>query len=277
MNLSEDRIATAIAIAATMTTGTTGRIAQEPSSRWLTLGCAVHNGMAAAAGAEAGLYGDSMVLEHLKQTFAAARFADALSSSVPAIVQTAFKPYCTGRQSLAATEAFISLCSDETIEPASIERIRVIVPPQYRAMIDRPSRPKNKVESRGVRYQLAIAALYPDDLFDLDRRHLRTDDPEICRITDMIEVEGSTSLGKMYPRAWPGAVAIQCGGKTFERSVVHPNGDPERPLTWGDIDLKLRSIAKHCRDPLRVSDLAAAAQQLDFGRAMALFSAPQQP
>lgn len=271
MQLSESRITTAIAIAATLTTGTIGRIVRDPSSRWLTLGCSVQNGLTAAAGAEAGLQGDEMVLERQAQTFAADRLQKGLSSvATPAIEQAALKPFCSGRQSLAATEAFMSLVSDEEIDPSSVERVRVVVPPQYRAMIDRSGRPKTKVESRGIRYQLAIAALHPDDLYDLDRQHLRTNEPEVCRIMDMVEVVGSDSYGVMYPRAWPGAVEIRVGTRTFEREVIHPRGDPERPLTWSDVHRKLGSISRHCSDAIPVDHIADAAQDLNFEHSTAL-------
>ncbi len=54
MRLSEERMATAIAIAATMTTGISGRISRDPTSRWVTLGTAVQSGLLAAASAEGG-------------------------------------------------------------------------------------------------------------------------------------------------------------------------------------------------------------------------------
>ncbi len=148
-------------------------------------------------------------------------------------------------------EAFITLHKEQSVDLDSIERISVFAPPQYRAMIDRGARPTTKMESRGVRYQLAIAAYYPQDLFDVDRQRLRTDDPNVCRLMDAIEVKDSKSFGALYPRSWPAGIAVHTRAKTLELGVHHAKGDPERPLTWSEIDLKLQSISKHCGSPFR--------------------------
>ena len=275
MRLPEERLAGAMAIAASMTTGFSGRVAQDPTSRWVTLGCAVQNGLTAAAGAEAGLHGDHRILERMTQTFSAERLRNHLAVlGQSAIGRTSLKPYCAGRQSLGAIEAFLGLRNEHSIDLEAIERVCVMVPPQCRAMIDRSSRPKTKLELRGVRYQLAIAALYPDDLFDIDRRRLRTGDHNVCRLMDAVEVTDSKSFGEMYPRSWPGGVAVYVAGKAWERGIIHVHGDPERPLDWSDIEQKYRAISRHCVLAIPVGDLSAAARALDFGRSMAVLSEP---
>lgn len=273
MGLSEERLRHALAIAATMTTGIAGRISADPSSRWLTLGCAVQNGLAAAAAAESGIRGDEAILERSAQSLgldAASASAAVVSGGKTCLERVSLKPYCTSRQGLAASEAFISLIGEESIEPAAIDRIEVIVPSQYRAMIDRSRRPRTKLESRGIAYQIALAALYPADLFDIGRARLRTADPAACRIMDRVEVLASDSLSALYPGKWPGGVRIAVGQRIFEREVIEPKGDPGRPMSRADVKMKIDSLSAHLPHPVRAGELERSIAARDFRGALEL-------
>ena len=267
--LSEEQLLTALAIAATMTTPFAGRISTDPVSRWLTLAVATQAGLASALAAAEGLHGDTgffsacLGLDDARIDIARRAFGS------PALEQTSAKPFCTGRQSLAAIEAFQQLLRDLSGDPARIERIEVSVPEPYRAMIDRTRRPRTKSESRGVRYQLALAAFYPDDLYDIDRRTLRLDDPAVIRLIECIEVHGSDELTRMYPAKWPAAVRVTSGESSVAAQVIEPAGDPERALSWSDIERKLRAVGAHLPHDLPVDALRETARALDFFGAIA--------
>ena len=62
-NLGKEQIKHALAISLTMSTGLAGKIMTGLSSRWLTLGCAVQNGLSAALAAERGFAGDIAILD----------------------------------------------------------------------------------------------------------------------------------------------------------------------------------------------------------------------
>lgn len=274
MALSEEALRRALAIAATMTTGIAGRITAEPTSRWLTLGCAVQNGLIAASAAEAGMQGDEAVLERVWEPlrwYSASEF-----SAMPAetrktcLDRVSLKPFCTSRQGLAATQAFMSLLADEPIEPASIDAIEVVVPSQYRSMLDRSKRPRTKNESRGIHYQLAIAALHPGDLYDIERAYLRTADAQVCALIDRIRVVASDSLTMLYPRIWAGAVRVTAGQRTYEREVLHPKGDPEQPMSRADIVAKIASMAGFLPYDIPTARLERAIWARDFQEALAL-------
>lgn len=273
MGLSEERIRNALAIAATMTTGMSGRIAGDPTSRWLTLGCAVQNGLAAAVGSDSGLRGDEAILQRSSETLG---LDPDLARSVAGIGgacrldRVSLKPFCTSRQGLAATEAFISLMKEESIDPASIDQIEVVVPSQYRSMIDRSRRPTTKLESRGIHYQIALAALYPDELFDIEREHLRTSEPAACRIMDRIQVISSDRLSALYPEKWAGGVNIAVGDTTFEREILTPKGDADRPMNRTDIKKKFDSVSKHLSHPVSVDKLERIVQEREFRSALQL-------
>jgi 2-methylcitrate dehydratase PrpD len=136
-------------------------------------------------------------------------------------------------------------------------------------MIDRARHARTKSESRGVRYQIALAAYYPADLFDIDRITLRVDDPGMPRLIDRIEVSAADELTRLYPRKWAGTVRVTASGSSRTETVLEPSGDPEHALSWSDIERKLRAVAAHLPGGVPVDALAPAARTLDFTAALA--------
>lgn len=267
MALSEEKIRDAMAIAASSATGVTGRIEKEPAPRWLVLASAVQAGLLAATAASRGMHGDETILAKVSPVWSAETIAlpETAGPGAPIhLMRTGFKPYCTSRQGLSATEAFIGTLREHKIEPGAIEKITLAVPLQYRAMIDRAKRPKTKSESRGIHYQLAMAALYPDELCDIERAKLHNEEPAVQHLLDHIEVTASDKLTALYPRQWGGAVRIEAGGKAYENEVLNPRGDPETPLGWDGIAKKLDTMSRFLPRPVPTPTLARHAKALDF-------------
>lgn len=267
MGLNERQIRDAMAIAAASATGVTGRIEEEPAPRWLVLAAAVQNGLLAAAAAAEGMHGDEAILGKVSPVWnpETLKLPEEAGPGAPLhLNRIGFKPYCTSRQGLSATEAFIAALREGKIEPRAIDKITVAVPLHYRAMIDRTKRPKTKSESRSIHYQLALGALYPDELCDIERAALRTDEAAVTHILDRVEVVASERLTKLYPKQWAGAVTLHVGAKTYEREVLHPSGDPENPLGWDPIAAKLETMSRYLSRPIPVAALAQQAKALDF-------------
>ena len=267
MSLSEEQIRDAMAIAAASATGVTGRIEKEPAPRWLALASAVQGGLLAASAAARGMHGDEAILGKVSPVWSAERIAlpDAAGPGAPLhLTQIGFKPYCTSRQGLSATEAFIAALAANKLDPRAIEKVTISVPQHYRAMIDRARRPKTKSESRGIHYQFALAAFYPDELCDIERASLHTEEPAVQRLLDCVEVTASERLTKLYPRQWGGAVRIETGGKVYEHEVLNPHGDPETPLGQDGITAKLDAMSCYLQRPVPTKDLARQVTSLDF-------------
>ncbi len=236
MVLSERQIRDAMAIAAASATGIAGRIEEEPAPRWLVLASAVQAGLLAAAAAASGMHGDEAILGKVSPAWnpAVVTLPDKTWPEAPLSVnRVGFKPYCTSRQGLSATEAFILAMREENIDPSAVETITVAVPRQYRAMIDRTNRPTTKSESRGIHYQLAIGALHPDELCDIERATIRAEEAPIRHLLDCIEVVADDRLTGLYPRQWGGAVSILAGGKTYRREVLESARRSREPAALG--------------------------------------------
>lgn len=267
MGLSERQIRDAMAIAASSATGVTGRIEEEPAPRWLVLAAAVQAGLLAASAAACGMHGDEAILGKVSPVWDPERIKlpEEVGPDARLLVnRIGFKPYCTSRQGLSATEAFMEALREEEIDPRAIDKITISVPQHYRAMIDRTKRPKTKSESRGIHYQLAIGALHPDELCDIERATIRADDPAVLHILDRVEVVASERLTKLYPRQWGGTAKIDVGGKSVVREVLHPRGDPENPLGWDGIAAKLQTMSRFLKRPIPMPEIGKQVKALDF-------------
>jgi len=261
IGLSEQRLLHALAIAASMTTGIAGRISMEPTSRWLTLGNAVQAGMTAAIAAADGMQGDEAIFSACFE-LEPERLGEWKNQS-PALDRVGLKPYHSSRQALATTDAFVSLLRDEAIDGAAIDEIGVLCQGQYCAMIDRSKAPKSKGETRAIRYQLALAAFYPNELFDIERHALHTAEPRFARLMNHVTVTPSEALTALYPRVWGGSIQIKTARKTFEREVLHPRGDVENPLSWADIEAKWTAIFGFVPATLSIGALAGLVRSGD--------------
>ena len=271
IGLDPERTAHALAIAATRAAGGAGRIAGEPSSRWLTYGCAAADGVLAALAAEAGMKGDPATLEQslpatASMPFDGAKFAfDGERGWRIARVDT--KPFCTAYQVLSAVEA--ARAAHRELGSSSIELVEVAVPENYRSMIDRPQ-PQNRLDSiASVQFQIAAALTREELLFDVARRTLELPPAgtELMRVT---RVSADDGLTKLFPDRWPASVRIRSAdGREAASTVDHPTGVAS--VGWDELHEKHRRVAAwaerldsaltRCRE-LGKEESATEAQQL---------------
>jgi len=103
--------------------------------------------------------------------------------------------------------------------------------------------PDSRFASIGsVPYQIALALLEPDRLFDVRRTPPFTDD-RVRELMSKIRVRRGRELDDQYPDAWPARVDIAAGGRRFTRLVRYPHGDARHPFEWGDVARKFRALA----------------------------------
>jgi len=267
IGLTPEQIKNALAISLTLSTGISGRVKTGLTSRWLTLGCAAQNGLIACLGAARGFAGDQTVLEGI---FSSAYGLDLKSEILLEGLGKDFrmekvnlKPYCSARQAIASIEAFRWLLHTFPIVPESIETIEVSVPRQYSEMIGRPGLPDDRLGSiTSVRYQLALAAFYEDDLFDIERRLLRND-KKVEALIQKVRMTPSDPLTAMYPKRWSGKITLRAAGKSYEHEVLSPRGDADQPMTWEDVEQKAKRISRRFFDPSKIDKLGSYVKGLE--------------
>ena len=251
LGLSRTRTGHALSLAFMLSAGGVGRIHGAPSGRWFLYANAVTGGVAAAEAAHTDYRGDLDLLDKnwFSDTHGVALDRDRLmdelgeGSVYPAL---SIKPFCSAKQAIAAVEAFRGIVADEKLDSGTIAKIRVRVPPAYAGMIaTRAEAGARQSTMVSVAHQIALAALKPELLYEVDRSAPAMD-PEVKQFAAMVDVVPDPSLAPLYPLRWPAEVEIDAGGKTFARRVVGAAGDPDNPLSSAQIDNKAHRVL----DPL---------------------------
>jgi len=233
----------ALSLAFMLMAGGVGRIHGAPSGRWFVYANAVAGGIAAAEAARVDYRGDPDLLQKpwLADTHGIVLDPHCLlkrlgSGSVyPSL---SLKPFCSAKQAIAAVEAFATIVADTNLGRESIRKTRVRVPPAYSAMIATPAVAGARQSSLvSVAHQLALAALKPLRLYDVDRSDNAADEA-VARFAGKVEVVADPALATFYPQHWPAEVEIETDGKVYRRRVVAAAGDPERPLRRADVEEK---------------------------------------
>jgi 2-methylcitrate dehydratase PrpD len=249
LGLDIKRTAHALAIAATRAVGTAGRIAEEPTSRWLTYGSAAADGALAAFAAEAGMVGDVTALDaHRAPRPPTASDPDRSAAADVRvgdgpwrIERVDVKPFCTARQAQSAVEA--ARLAFAELDGAAIDDIEVGVPEAYRAMIDQPAPHGRLTSIMSAQYQIAAALADEELLFDVARRDVQLSLParDIARVTRVV---ADDELSALFPAVWPARVRMRSAdGREVTRVVRDPEGSPDwdalrdkhaRVGAWGD-------------------------------------------
>jgi 2-methylcitrate dehydratase PrpD len=250
LDLDRAYTAHALSLALMLIAGGVGRIHGAPSGRWFLYANAVAGGVAAALAARAGYTGDPELLDKtwLADTHGIALDRDVLSDKLGAasVYSTlSMKPFCSAKQAIAAVEAFRALLQDG-VRIAAIDKVRVRVPKAYAGMIATRAVPGARQSTMvSAAHQLALAALAPQRLYDVDRSASDVD-AAVSQLAAKIEVVPDAGLEPFYPQHWPAEVEVDAGGQTSRHRVVEALGDPEHPLDRAAIDDKAHRVL----DPL---------------------------
>jgi len=263
--LDEARTCHALSLAVMMTAGGVGRIHGTPSGRWFLYARAIAAGISAADAARADYCGDPQLLDRnwFADTHGIALDRDRLTTGLGAssVYSTlSIKPFCAAKQTVAAIEAFREIFLEANVDVAAIAKITVRVPPAYVGMISTRAEPGLRQSTMvSVAHQIALAALRPQLLYDVDR-NAPTIAPEVLQFAAKVAVVPEPMLEPLYPQTWPAEVEFDAGGKTFRRRVAVAMGDPDRPLGRADIDEKAHRVLDSLIGAARVHEWLMMAQ-----------------
>jgi 2-methylcitrate dehydratase PrpD len=247
LGLDEHATANALALALTLAAPGVGHHNAATTSRWLAVGHAARNGLAAALAAQQGFTSDRGVLEgpFLRGIYGvtpdAAALSDGLGERV-ALTEVSFKPWCAARQTMAATQALKEIV-EAGIPPAAMDEIRVSVLPPHLKMIDHGVVAGDRASHlTSVQYCMAVAALAPELAFDVQQAPPEPP-PAVRGFMAKTTVEPDERLLADYPRTWPARVRVAAGSARHERTVTHVPGDPARAFDRARVHEKFLRFA----------------------------------
>jgi 2-methylcitrate dehydratase PrpD len=239
--LDARQTANALALALTFAAPGVGHHNAATTSRWLAVGNAARNGLAAAQAAQAGFTSDLSLLDGnflpgiYDVTPDLAALTDGLGAR-DALAEVSFKPWCAARQTMAATQALKEMI-EAGVAPTAITEVKVAVLPPHLKMIDHGVKSGDRASHlTSVQYCMAVAAVEPALAFEVGQ--VPPMPPALRAFMDKIRVEADERLLTDYPRAWPARVTVVAGSARHERLVAHVPGDPARPFDRAQVERK---------------------------------------
>ncbi len=244
--LDARQTANALALALTRSAPGVGHHNAATTSRWLAIGEAAQSGLAAALAAQAGFTADVGLLDgaFLPNVFTIKPDAAALTAGLDeafALEETAFKPWCAARQTIAATQALIEII-DQGIAPDAITAVKAFVLPPHRRMIDHGVAVGDRASFlTSLPYRLAVAALSPRVAFDVGQSPGEV--PERIRaFMARVSIEADEALLATYPRQWPARVEVTTPSGRHTRTVTDVPGDTARPFDLAAVTTKFHQF-----------------------------------
>ncbi|MFN8545427.1 MAG: MmgE/PrpD family protein [Candidatus Binatia bacterium] len=287
LGLDANAIAAALGIAGSQAAGSMEFLADGAWTKRLHPGWAAQAGLHAASLARAGFVAPATIFEGRFGVLAAysdaPRTAPLLADDRFELLDTAVKPHACCRYMQGPIDAALALRTEHEIDPAAIETIDVGVLAAGWAIVCEPEvrkrHPTSVVDLQfslpfGVAAALARGAASPDE-FAL----ATLDDPDVRSLMDRVRAVRDPALDACFPRAWPAWMRIRLrDGRTLERHVAQPLGDPENFLDPDALRAKLRRLAGRTLPPPVVERLVIAANGVPEAPAMdALLAATRPP
>ena len=245
MRLDEAQAAHALALALTVAAPGVGHHNAPTTTRWLAVGLAARNGLAAARGARAGFTSDLNLLDgrFFASVYDAAPDTAELTRGLDqhlAMLDVSFKPWCAARQTMAATQALKDILT-RGIKPENIAEIEAGVLPPHHGMLDHGVKAGDRASFlTSLPYQMAVAALEPEAAYDVAQSPTAVPEP-VAALMAKVTVTQNERLLARYPKVWPAHVRVATvAGETYEQETEYVPGDVRAPLSAAQVTEKFR-------------------------------------
>jgi 2-methylcitrate dehydratase PrpD len=272
LRLSPDKIATALALAASMASGIKANFGT--MTKPFHVGHAARNGLFAALLAEEGMTANHGALEHKQGFFAVfngegnfdadrilGEWAKPFDLADPGI---AFKRHpCCGSTHPAA-DAMLDLRATHTLAPERVERIESWTHPRRLQHTNRPD-PQSGLDGKfSVQYVLARALMHGIvSLEHFSDAAVRDDDARA--LMAKVNAQPDDSLGRSADDHFYARVQVTtASGETHEHFVERPLGrDRDHPLPEGTLEAKFRDCARRALDEASTEEVLRLCGTLD--------------
>ena len=244
LGYSEEQVASALGLNISQSAGSVQFLENGSWNKRFHTGLAAHNAVMSLTMARHGYLGATSPLEGAHGYFAlyagrdvdARRALDGLGSDFE-VMNTAVKPYPCCRYSHATIDAIADIMQSEALDSEDIERIDIAMGETGYGLVADPSEakrvPANVVEGQFSVYFAAAATAgrgsYAWSSYDA------LDDPQMRSLMQRTNVELADSIGAGMETS---VVVRASGGRTIERFVPFPKGEPENPMSWEEMQAK---------------------------------------
>lgn len=261
LGLPADQLVNALGSAGTQAAGLWEFLADGAMSKHLHPGKAAMNGLLAAYLARRGFTGAGRILDGDRGFCRATSTGydlDKITRDLGRhykILENCFKIHACCGHTHSAIDLAIEL--GRSVRPEEIERITVHTYHVVRDLVGNFS-PRTPYEAKfSLPYGVAAGFVFGRaGLEEFAPEHLR--DPRIQGTMAKIQLVIDSELDALYPERWPAAVEVRTSsGQGLSARADYPRGNPENPVSEGDLIAKFRSLAGSVVDDSVVEDLIA--------------------
>ena len=156
--------------------------------------------------------------------------------------------------------ALFDLVEANDIDPAKVKQLRVRVNQTVFDLHGKLAKYKAKFDALISAHYTAAVILHDRKLTLAQFEPARYDDPKVRRFAaEQVDVQADPSLSGVQA-----AVEIEMtDGKVLSARCTHPRGSAENPLTWAQIEGKLRTYADGVLAPAHVDELVGLVSRLE--------------
>jgi 2-methylcitrate dehydratase PrpD len=280
LGLGPEEMANALGLAGTQAAGLMAFTCDGANSKRLHPGRAAQSGVLAAELAARGFTGPTAVLEYEDGGFCRAvsdaSDLEALTRGLGQDYVTAdvsLKPYACCGSTHSSIDAVRWLTRQYDIRPQDVEEIVVSNHSVVKLQTSWWYEPVSPMQAQmNIEYCVAVALAEGNagpQQFSSDK----IADPRLVELAHKVRFEIDPEIERIYPRAFPGKVAIRLrDGRSVQHAVAGPKGSPQHPMTLEEVTEKFHLLV----DPVlgheraaRLADLVARVETLHNVQAMA--------
>lgn len=274
LKLDADKMQHCLGSAGTMAAGLWEFLRDAADSKQLHTGKAAADGLMAAYIARDGFTGARMIFEG-KQGMAAGMSSDADVGCLTdrlgtrwATAETSFKFHASCRHTHPAADALLALMQEQKLKPDDIVSLTAHVHQGALDVLGPVTDPQTIHQSKfSMGFVLAlIANLGRAGLADFTNAALR--EQQVRTFHDKVKMVLDPEVDSAYPKRWLGRVSVTLrDGRTLEKKISSPKGDPDNVLSRAELEDKAIRLAGH------TGGATAAEMQKVIARAWALHDA----
>jgi 2-methylcitrate dehydratase PrpD len=272
LGLSEQQMTWALGNAGTLSAGLWEFNADGAMSKHLHAGRAASSGVLAADLARQGFTGTRHILEGERGFFTATsqdaepeRVVKGLRHRMETykISGVSIKPHASCRHTHPAIDAALALRRQPGFALDQIAKVEVETYQAALNLTDNPQ-PTTTYAAKFSLYYCAARALWWGSVGLSDFTPEAIVDKDVRSLMAKVSLAHSPELEARYPKEWPVRVTVTLAdGRALTQPVDAPKGDPENPLSWGELENKFRMMMAGTDYQGRAEELIEQVRRLD--------------
>jgi len=181
------------------------------------------------------------------------------------INQCGYKAFPTEALTHQPITAALEVMKESNLEPKEVKEILVETTTRGADILSDPSKYKpttKETADHSLPYCIAVAVVKSNVLpSDFEEDALR--DPLVWSLLDKIEVVANPEIDNLFPKIKRAIVTIKTSKGEYKKQEDFAKGQPERPLSEGELISKFKANSEKKMSPSRMEDIIKATQELE--------------